>query len=87
MKELLKKITLCLLVALCSLGLYNEFVKPVTTVESVKEGIKIYENSVGVLTNNPPFDKQMFNLNNYMHLSAKSPENNFSKEEWPAARE
>ena len=37
MKELLKKITLCLLVALCSLGLYNEFVKPVTTVESVKE--------------------------------------------------
>lgn len=50
------------------------------TVESVKEGIKIYENPVGVLTNNPPFDKQMFNLNNYMHLSAKSPENNFSKD-------
>ena len=50
------------------------------TVESVKEEIKIYENPVGVLTNNPPFDKQMFNLNNYMHLSAKSPENNFSKD-------
>ncbi len=50
------------------------------TVESVKEGIKIYENSVGVLTNNPPFDKQMFNLNNYMHLSVRSPENNFSKD-------
>ena len=50
------------------------------TVEAVKEGIKIYENPVGVLTNNPPFDKQMFNLNNYMHLSAKSPENNFSKD-------
>ena len=50
------------------------------TVESVKEGIKIYQNPVGVLTNNPPFDKQMFNLNNYMHLSAKSPENNFSKD-------
>ena len=49
------------------------------TVESVKEGINIYENPVGVLTNNPPFDKQMFNLNNYMHLSAKSPENSFSK--------
>ena len=49
------------------------------TIESVKEGINIYENPVGVLTNNPPFDKQMFNLNNYMHLSAKSPENNFSK--------
>lgn len=48
------------------------------TVESVKEGIKIYENPVGVLTNNPPFDKQMFELNNYMHLSTKSPENKFS---------
>lgn len=48
------------------------------TVESVKEGLKIYENPVGVLTNNPPFDKQMFQLNNYMHLSPKNPENTFS---------
>ena len=48
------------------------------TVESVIDGIKIYDNPVGVLTNNPPFDKQMFNLNNYMHLSNKSPENTFS---------
>lgn len=48
------------------------------TVESVKEGIKIYDNPVGVLTNNPPFDEQMFMLNNYMHLSPKSPENHFS---------
>ena len=30
------------------------------TVESVADGIKIYDNPVGVLTNNPPFDKQMF---------------------------
>ena len=42
--------------------------KEAITVESVKEGIRIYENPVGVLTNNPPFDEQMFNLNNYMHL-------------------
>lgn len=49
------------------------------TVEAVKEGIKIYNNPVGVLTNNPPFDMQMFALNNYMSLSTKSPENNFSK--------
>lgn len=48
------------------------------TVESVKEGIKIYENPVGVLTNNPTFDKQMFELNNYMYLSPKSPKNNFA---------
>lgn len=50
------------------------------TVEAVKEGIKIYNNPVGVLTNNPPFDKQMFELNNYMNLSPKSPENKFSKD-------
>ncbi len=48
------------------------------TVESVKEGIKIYDNPVGVLTNNPPFDEQMFRLNDYMHLSPKSPANLFS---------
>ena len=48
------------------------------TVESVKEGIKIYENPVGVLTNNPPFDKQLFALNNYRHLSTKSTGNTFA---------
>lgn len=48
------------------------------TVESVEEGVKVYENPVGVLTNNPPFDKQLFALNNYMHLSPKAPRNLFS---------
>ncbi len=49
------------------------------TVECVKEGIKIYDNPVGVLTNNPTFDIQLFNLNNYMNLSVEAPINNFSK--------
>lgn len=49
------------------------------TVESVKEGLKIYDNTVGILTNNPTFDLQMFNLNNYMRLTAKTPENTFAK--------
>ena len=49
------------------------------TVESVSDGLKIYDNPAGVLTNNPPFDEQMFNLNNYMHLSSKTPENHFSE--------
>lgn len=48
------------------------------TVECVADGMKIYDNPVGVLTNNPPFDLQLFQLNNYMQLSAKSPENHFS---------
>lgn len=50
------------------------------TVEATAEGINVYPNPVGILTNNPPFDKQLFNLNNYMHLSAKDTKNSFSKE-------
>lgn len=48
------------------------------TVESMADGMHIYDNPVGVLTNNPPFDIQMFNLNNYMGLSPKQPSNTFS---------
>jgi choloylglycine hydrolase len=50
------------------------------TVESVAEGLKIYNNPVGILTNNPPFDMQMFNLNNYMNLSIQNPSNHFAKD-------
>ncbi len=50
------------------------------TVESVREGLKVYDNPVGVLTNNPTFDIQLFNLNNYMNLSIEPPINNFSKD-------
>lgn len=48
------------------------------TVESVKEGLKIYDNPVGVLTNNPTFDYHMTNLSNYMALSIEPPANRFS---------
>ena len=49
------------------------------TVEFVLDGLKIYKNRVGVLTNNPPFEQQVFNLNNYMRLSASEINNTFSK--------
>lgn len=49
-------------------------------VESVKEGLNVYDNPVGVLTNNPPFEMQLFGLNRYMNLSVERPENQFSKE-------
>ena len=48
------------------------------TVEPTESGLKIYDNAPGVLTNEPPFDIQLFNLNNYMRLSPKQPENSFS---------
>ncbi len=48
------------------------------TVESVEEGLKIYENPVGVLTNNPTFPIQLWHLNRYMGVTAKPPQNLFS---------
>ncbi len=48
------------------------------TVESVKDGLMVYDNPVGVMTNNPPFPEQMSQLVNYMHLSPKEPKNLFS---------
>lgn len=49
------------------------------TVESMADGLHVWDNPAGVLTNNPPFDQQMFMLNNYMHLSTRQPENHFSE--------
>ena len=48
------------------------------TVESTATGLHIYDNPAGVLTNNPPFDMQMFRLNDYMQRSPRQPENRFS---------
>lgn len=45
--------------------------------ESLEDGVHVYDNPVNVLTNNPPFKMQMFNLNNYQHLSPADPVNNF----------
>ncbi|MBD5390928.1 choloylglycine hydrolase family protein [bacterium] len=50
------------------------------TIEPMKDGIKIFDNPVGVLTNNPPFDYQLFQLNNYLKISPKDPKNQFSKD-------
>ena len=49
-------------------------------VEPLENGLKVYDNPVGVLTNNPTFDMQLFNLNNYRNLSVKTPENTFAKD-------
>ena len=48
-------------------------------IESTIDGLKIYNNPVGVLTNNPPFDYQLFNLNNYRHVSPTVSSNHFAK--------
>ena len=47
-------------------------------LEAVRDGLKVYENPFGVLTNNPPFEYHRMNMNNYMNLSAESPRNRFA---------
>ncbi len=50
------------------------------TIESTSAGLTIYDNPIGVLTNNPPFPAQLFQLNNYISISAKDPKNTFAPE-------
>lgn len=50
------------------------------TVESVKEGLKIYDNPYGVLTNNPTFEYHLMNINNYMGLHEGFAENRMATE-------
>ena len=48
-------------------------------VESVREGLKIYDDPVGVLTNEPTFDYQLFRLNDYMQLTREAPRDTFAE--------
>ena len=47
-------------------------------VESTEDGLHIYDDPVGVLTNNPPFPMQLFALNNYAGVSSSQPEGVFA---------
>ena len=47
-------------------------------VESTADGLHIYDDPVGVLTNNPPFPQQMAMLANYRALSPRTPKNTFA---------
>lgn len=48
------------------------------TIEPTAGGLRLYDNPAGVLTNNPPFPFQMMNLHNFLALSPRQPENQFS---------
>lgn len=47
-------------------------------VEPRCNGLEIFDNPIGVLTNNPPFDYHMHNLSNYLNLTSKEPTNRFA---------
>ena len=47
-------------------------------VESARDGLRLHENPVRVLTNEPPFRVQMWNLCNYLGLSSQPAVNRFA---------
>lgn len=49
------------------------------TIEPRCDGLKIYDNHVGVLTNSPPFDYHLYNLANYINVTSQYPKNRFCK--------
>jgi len=54
--------------------------KRAITVEPFADGLRIQNNPVGVLTNNPPFEYHIFNLSNYMNLTRNDATNRFAPE-------
>ena len=51
--------------------------KRAMVIEPMADGLRLFEDPVGVLTNNPTFDYHLTNLNQYLGLSAAQPENRF----------
>lgn len=46
-------------------------------IEPMKSGLMLYENTIAVLCNNPPFPYQMMHLSNFQYLSSGEQPNNF----------
>ena len=53
--------------------------KESVVLEQTKEGLKVYQNPIEVLTNNPPFDYHLMNINNYGNLTPRFEASRFSK--------
>lgn len=50
----------------------------VITIEQDEEGLHLYDNPIGVLTNEPPFPYHMTNLQNYLHVTNEEAINRFA---------
>ncbi len=48
-------------------------------VEPTAEGLKLYDNPFGVLTNNPPFPFHQMNVSQYLNLTSAEPTNQFGE--------
>ena len=52
--------------------------KETVILESTADGVFLYDDPAGVMTNNPPFPQQLLNLSDYQQLSPREPENRLS---------
>ena len=50
------------------------------TIEPTEQGLMLYDNPLGVLTNNPPFPYHMVNICNYMNITSDEAKNRICKE-------
>lgn len=48
-------------------------------LECMKNGVRVYDNPVNVLTNNPPFDFHLTNLSQYVNLTVALPESHLCR--------
>ena len=49
-------------------------------LEPLTDGLKIHENPVGILTNNPTFDYHMYHLADFMNVTSQIPTNRFARQ-------
>lgn len=49
-------------------------------LESMEDGLKVYDNPFNILTNNPPFDYHIMNMSNYINLKPNQTTNTLTKE-------
>lgn len=48
-------------------------------LEACRDGVNLYQNPIGILTNEPPFPMQQMNLRNYLNLTPEIPVNRFAE--------
>lgn len=82
-KALLEEVTVCAIpfapgLPLAPLHWHVADATGALVAESTADGLHLYEDKAGVLTNNPPFPFHQTNLANYMNLSPRQPENHFA---------
>lgn len=67
-------------VPLASLHFMISDKKESIVVEPMEDGLHIFSNPYDVMTNNPPFEYHMWNMNNYLNLKVQNGENTFSSQ-------